>query len=594
MKLRNLFLITVLLSISVAGASADQQFTTTTIKSDDQRIGVEIPADLSAGYHSVAVEATDPITGEVRVENLDFCKDLEGNIHWEGSCGVITILAPQKTLEATKEREKLPAYDPISQPKKNVDIQIAAFAALTVLAAGGVVGGLAGLESGALEAPLEPRDRIAARREDIKDGSSKDVVLEEGESGKEKQDLETIDSEQLRKYEREKGRGDLLGTWQLPLTPFLDSAFIVGAHHTSRFSPLLSRIFYDGNYLRAMIGSVAAALHPIGILLGFFALKSVDAQALPPTWTLFSAVMVLGVFDAFAGFLAAALFFLGVLATGHLGSRDELLTVVGTVAIFFAPALIASAFRPLRREVRDAGQGWERLTDYLLAAILTGWTVSKMVGSLTGLAGIQLPITAFGFRLGAIAAIAVLVRMAGEDFATYIYPVRLADLHPELQRPGKIQLTFSMLFKTAVFAFLAEPFIGNSLQLWLGILLFILPKLLALTVAPKFPKSGNIFRGIPKGALKIVVMVFVGTIFGRWVQSQYQDPDQFVKWGFVILGLPGLLLQFLGFFADRSAETNWKHSGKGRLIYRFGGIAIFFLIVEMALGKNLVDLVLGK
>ena len=184
--------------------------------------------------------------------------------------------------------------------------------------------------------------------------------------------------------------------------------------------------------------------------------------------------------------------------------------------------------------------------------------------------------------------------MLGEDIATYIYPVRLADLHPELSHPSKAQMSLSLIFKTAIFALLAEPFIGNSIQLWLGILLFALPKIFALTVAPLLPKSKLIFRSIPKGALKIVIMVFVGTIFGRWVQSQYQDPEQFVKWGFVFLGLPGLLLQFVSFFADRSTTVNWKVVGVGRFIYRIGGVLIFFLVVEMSLGKNLVDLVIGK
>ena len=62
-------------------AHSAEHVSTTTITGDDQRIGVEIPTDLEPGYHSVAVESTDPVTGEVSVENLSFCKDLEGTIH---------------------------------------------------------------------------------------------------------------------------------------------------------------------------------------------------------------------------------------------------------------------------------------------------------------------------------------------------------------------------------------------------------------------------------------------------------------------------------------------------------------------------------
>jgi hypothetical protein len=588
---RLILLLVILLNSSVVAAYSADNVATTTITGDNQRIGVEIPTDLEPGYHSVAVESTDPVTGEVSVENLSFCKDLEGGIHWEGSCGVITPLAPQKVLEATKMRTELPAFDPISQPKKSLEVQVAAFAALTVLAVGGATGGFSGLTSTNTGSLSDERFRLYARREELDEPASSST--EEDEKDKEKQDLETIESEQLKRLERKEGRGDLAGTWKLPMTPLLDSVFIASAFRTSRVSPVLSRIFYDGNYLRAMIGSLAAVLHPIGLILGVIALNHVGAQALPPSWILFSLIIVLGVIDSFAGFLTASIFFLGVLVNGNLSSRDELLTVVGTIAVFFAPALIASAFRPFRREIRSSADKWERLTDYLLAAVLTGWTVSKMIGSLSGLASIQLPITFFAFKIGVVAAVAVAIRLAGEDCAIYLFPVRLAALQPELSHPSKIQMSLAIAFKTAVFAFLAEPFIGNSIQLWLGIFLFLLPKVVSITVAGRLPKSKLIHKVLPKGALKIVVMVFVGTIFARWVQSFFQDPTQFLRWGFVVLGLPGLVLQSVGFFADRSTQINWKYEGSGRFIYRLGGVVIFFFIVEIALGKNIADLLLG-
>jgi hypothetical protein len=575
----------------MVSASAANNVSTTTITGDNQRIGVDIPADLEPGYHSVAVESTDSVTGEISVENLSFCKDLEGVIHWSNSCGVITPLLAQNILEEVKVRADLPAFDPISQPKKNLEVQIAAFAALTVLAAGGATGAFGGLGSSNFDSLSDMGIRLYARREELDGRSYSTAEVEEQE--RERQDLESLDSEHLKKLERKEKRGDIRGLWMLPLSHKLDSAFITSAHRASKISPMLSRIFYDGNYLRAMFGSLAALLHPLGVLLGIAALLNVSAQALPPAWILFAAIMVIGVFDAFAGFLAASIFFVGVLISGNISSRDELLTVVGTIAVFFAPALIASAFRPLRREIRNRADAWERLSDYLLAAVLTGWSISKMVGSLSGLSGVQLPITTFAFTIGVITAVAVAARLAGEDCATYIFPVRLASLQPELTMPSKVQMIVTIGFKTVVFALLAEPFIGNSIQLWLGTLLFLLPKVVALTVSGKLPKSLMVHKALPKGALKIVIMVIVGTIFGRWVQSLFQDPTEFLRWGFVILGLPGLILQFASFFADGSASMNWKYEGSSRYLYRFGGVVIFFFIIEIALGNNIVDLLLG-
>lgn len=304
--------------------------------------------------------------------------------------------------------------------------------------------------------------------------------------------------------------------------------------------------------------------------------------------------MLLGVFDAFAGFLAASIFFVGTLVTGNLGSRDELLTVIGTIGIFFAPALIASAFRPLRREVSSFAERWERITDYLLASVLTGWTVSKMVGSLESLAGIQLPITAYAFSIGAWSASAVFIRLVGEDIATYFYPRRLAELHPELREPRKVQSWTLLIFNTGVFIFLAEPFIGNSVQLWLGVMLFVFPKIMSLTLRNNLPKSKALYKFLPKGALKLIVMVLIGSLFARWMQTLIPNPREYVKWGFVLLGIPSLTFQMVSFFGDRSLSTSWKVAGMGRYVYRFGGVIIFFLIVQLALGKNLLELLIGK
>ncbi|MFZ2227289.1 MAG: hypothetical protein WAU98_02210 [Candidatus Nanopelagicaceae bacterium] len=591
---RLLLLIVFFLSFSVGSVQADQQISNTTLPSDNSKLNIVVPPDLKPGYHSMSVEASDPITGKISTDVIFFCKDLEGTIHWDNVCGEITQLASQATLEKAVDRAQFPTYDPISQPKKTFQTEVAAFAALTVLAAGGVAGALGGgSPAGGGFASAENR---YGRREDPaeSDMSSGKPTEEPSDETTQQQDLVSINSDHLRKIEGRVGRGDSRGTWNVPLTPIIDAVFIAGAHKSSLYSPTLSRIFYDGNYLRAMFGSFAAILHPVGLLLGFIALEGVGAQALPPQWVVFTTIVLLGVFDAFAGLLAASIFFAGTLLTGNLGSRDELLTVVGTIGIFFAPALIASVFRPLRREVSTFAEKWERITDYLLATVLTGWTVSKMVGSLESLAGIQLPITAYAFSIGAWSAVAVFIRLVGEDIATYIYPGRLAELHPELREPWRAQSMLSLIFNTALFIFLAEPFIGNSIQLWLGVLLFLLPRALSMTLTHRIPKSKTLYRFLPKGALKLVVMILIGSFFAKWMQTLIPNPHEYVKWGFVLLGIPSLTFQIAALFGDRSLSTSWRDMGLGRYVYRFGGVIVFLLVVQIALNKNLLELLIGQ
>ncbi|NBR72229.1 MAG: hypothetical protein EBT75_09085, partial [Proteobacteria bacterium] len=77
--------------------------------------------------------------------------------------------------------------------------------------------------------------------------------------------------------------------------------------------------------------------------------------------------------------------------TGNITNRPEFLTAIGVMILFFAPALLASSFRPFRRLVRNQDDMWERITDYALGTLLTFWVITKMVAAMNGLARLELP-----------------------------------------------------------------------------------------------------------------------------------------------------------------------------------------------------------
>jgi hypothetical protein len=57
--------------------------------------------------------------------------------------------------------------------------------------------------------------------------------------------------------------------------------------------------------------------------------------------------------------------------------------MLALVFISFTPILAASAMRPLRR-LKKQWSLWERVSDVLIAALLSGWAVKAMVISLDG------------------------------------------------------------------------------------------------------------------------------------------------------------------------------------------------------------------
>jgi len=330
-----LLLVLLFLNLSVLPSwSADSLIIDRITAAEAEELDIQIPDDVPPGFHSVEIEVYDD-GGTLSIQEIAFCKNLSGEIRWDNQCPDVTELWAYEDLMKIKEREKLPAYSPAQEPEKSKDLQVAAFAALAVLSAAGAA----------------------------KEKESKESEEEQSGEEKEQEDLASVDSGKLALIKRDPGRGDLSKTWQNPYTDESDYLFVAAAYKASGRSPLLARTLADGSYLRAILGSFAGFLYPIAALLGLAALINVGAQAMAPALGIILAIVVVGILDAFAGFMAAAIFFLGVFITGHMVTRHELLTVAGLMVIFFAPALLASAVRPLRRLVSNSEEGWERITD---------------------------------------------------------------------------------------------------------------------------------------------------------------------------------------------------------------------------------------
>jgi hypothetical protein len=186
-----------------------------------------------------------------------------------------------------------------------------------------------------------------------------------------------------------------------------------------------------------MIGSFSSVLYPVAIALGVYALIDSDRQALPPATWIVIAIALLGTIDAAAGLIASSIFVLGVTFSGNIFSREEVLTVAGLSIIFFAPALLARAIRPIRRLISEVDDRWERITDYALVGLLSFWSLEKIVGALNGLSGLKLPISADAKQIAFIVAIAITIRVMMEDLATKIHLLssrlsRLSSRHSSL------------------------------------------------------------------------------------------------------------------------------------------------------------------
>ncbi len=551
-----LLLILIFLNLSVLPADSVEK--TVVIdrltQSEAEDLDIEIPDDVPPGFHSITIEVYDD-NGTVSEKEIEFCKDENGVVQWDNKCPNLNLdeePAPIDPEPVKAIKAGLQPYDPLGDPETTKGLHLAAFAALAALTS-------------------------VKRNERQSDEEA------------EQESLQSVSSGALKLLKNEPGKGDLSQTWDNKFTDNTDFAFVALSHRFNRFSPLLTRTIQDGNTVRAIVGSFAALLIPIGLILGIIASINTGAQALPPVWTIVALIMAVAIFDAFAGFVAGFVFFILALVTGNITNRPELLTTIGVMVLFFAPALLASAFRPFRRLVRNQDDLWERLTDYALGTLLTFWVITKMVAAMNGLARLDLPITDYGTELAFWAAALLLVRVALEDIAVEHYPMRLRALHVEIKKPSQRQKIQSLAFKIFVFFIMAAPFVGSTLNLVLGTLLFAIPQITALSLEDNLPKK-KLY--LPKGVFKTVVMIFVMALASNLIEGAFSSPEAFLKWSFVVMALPGFFLHYLDAITD-APESDWKTTEKGRKIYRIGGVIVFILMVLVVKGVDIASWLVG-
>jgi hypothetical protein len=516
---------------------------------------IKIPDDLKPGYHELQVEVLDDV-GVVSSKTALFCKDLSGELHFDNNCPDLLVTSQQKVF-----RSSLKPYDPTSDPAGTASLAFVAFAVASSLL-------------------VSSSNRYSENPATNKDSDEESMG-----------DLGSVSAAKLAARSKELAWGDR--SWYINRAFFnsLDDFANATARGVSRFSSLLARAVLDARYLRAIFGNFAWLTNAGALVVSFIGLNQIDNQALPYELIPLVALMCIGVFDALAGFFGAFLYLNFIFANGNFDSKESLFTGLGVALIFFAPGLIASKFRPLTRSVRDFTTLWERGTDYVLASLLTGWSVSKLVAALPGLSKLELPIVEHASQIGVIAGLSVATRLLLEEIAWYLYPVRLAKLTTPLKKAGLVQDFRGILFKTGIFYLLAEPFIGFNKYLLVGCGIFIIPQLLGL-ISDKLPKFSSLDQINPRGAFKIVFLSMISVLAVNYLKTLDLSPADFILTSFVFLPLPALFFILLDTFSGER-KIDVTTNSKFRYFYRISGLLILGLLVLIVLGKEPVAEIKG-
>lgn len=508
-------------------------------EAEAEDLDIEIPEEVPPGFHTISIEVYDD-SGVLSEKIIEFCKDEEGIVQWDNKC-------PNLPIDEVVE-ESATSYDPLQDKERTKGIHVALFALLAALT-------------------------VTRRQETPRD------FEKEGEE----ESWQSVSSGSLKIVREDVGWGDRSNTWKTSFTSRTDLLAKSLIEKVQRRVPLVARIIQDGDTLRAMFGSWAMLLTIVAIPLGIFAGVSTQFEALPPVWFVLLAIIVISVFDATAGLVAGTFFFLPVLFLGNITNRPEWLTALGVLILCFAPALLASAFRPMRRFIRERDDRWERLTDYSIATLLTYWAVRKMVEAMDGLARLDLVITDYAHEIGLATALALLIRIVIEDVAIRHYPSRLKEVYIQIEERTFAQQVRYVLFRIVCFVLMTAPFAGSPVNLLLGAIIFAIPQFTALKLEDRIPKFNLYF---PRGLMKTVIMIFVMVVVSGVIEGMFESTEEFLRWNFVVMALPGLVFHYL-YAMDQGANTEWRKSQYGRWVYRIGGVIIFALMFQVVRGVDI-------
>ncbi|MEY3615805.1 MAG: hypothetical protein RLZZ518_806 [Actinomycetota bacterium] len=458
-----------------------------------------IEDDVKIGDHVAQVNGLN-LSGEERSVNID-----------------VEILA----------NERVAPYDPLSEPANVVDLTAQAVVLLAALGA-----------------------TAARRREEEEDDTE--------------QDRETADvadvSVTMRAAKNDRDRDVFLP----PRSAKLDRWSFEWPVRLVPRSPLLARIAGDPGYLRALFGWLWLAVPGIGVAVGLAAARNTSFEVIMPSLALCLVLVTVGTFDAFAGFFAVSAFGLSVLVAGGINSPDAIRGLLGLAVFSFAVPLSAAAVRPFRRVNKGIDDVWNRVCDAVLIPLFGAWSAGAMFAALPGLTGFK---PEYADEIGSVRLVVLLSLVARwllENAARLYTPRRLDEIeNDQLPSPSQFQQLVSTLVRTGVFVFVAVVFIGNNWALWVGGVLYLVPKLVAL-VNDNFPHLRTVHRYLPRGLFRVVLMLFVAKWWGGIVADRVSDPANMVMLGFVLLGLPGLALTITGWFARESKP--WRSTFVSKLL----------------------------
>ncbi len=375
--------------------------------------------------------------------------------------------------------------------------------------------------------------------------------------------------------------GDKLAIFAIPLFTALDRRTLVWTHRWAKITPLGSKLLNDGAYLRAMLGSFSALPLIAAIVIAIMSLQQNAGELIHPPVFLFLALVVIGLFDGFAGAAGVLVFLLGSLPLVDFSNVSELRMLAGTAIAGFGPILLARTARNFRRLAPTDTQGLlDRIGDIAFASLIGGWVAGLVVRALPALTGLTLPAANYVETFQGVATVAIATRIILEDLAARYFPARMNALVPDsIPEPYRAQPIVVTGLKYIFYVFIASAFMGFGPIVWIASALFLAPTIIGF-FADRFPRVPLLEKILPTGLPGLAMILGLEI----WLEGTLEDllddhPDFSVIFIMALLTLI-LLVSILGILArPQPDQPHWLASPRLKWLYRAGGVLTVFLLI---------------
>ena len=324
---------------------------------------------------------------------------------------------------------------------------------------------------------------------------------------------------------------------------FFENYLRISIERISRYSPGVATIVRDGDYLRAVLGSLTFFIYPIAILTGVFSFielhsrtqgtsPSASIPLLLPSLIGMALMIAIGILDSLAGALAGATFAILTFSihVWPLGSESDpkqiFATLISIFLITFTAPLFAGALRKFDGLHKDPGRNWNYAVDYLLSPLVTAWMVWKVLEVIAGLSGSEFEDKQAPIKIAGFIWIVLIIRYFIEHYVARSWGDRLNEMIASDIAQSRVFFITGIALKsswiwlliTSVGTFQGDPLGAPAL-----IALFALPGLIKL-MWPNPPEHLGLLnlRGAPKIAMLFLIGIGLTKLLEnpRWLDHQ--------------------------------------------------------------------------